>query len=107
MMAYLLLSQKIVRIKSVAIVSAPSDLQMWSRNRPAVLNNVLVPAFGGSINEMKKRSGVYLVKKFNKNVPLFILHGQLDDKVSVESTLKMYDKCCKNGVPTRLLVLED
>lgn len=82
-------------IKAAVIASGLYDLEMWAKERPAMLNDVYLPLFGGGkdassqefIHELKKRSATQWPDALN--VPLLILHGTADERISFKQAEKM------------------
>src|SRR5690606_8137282 len=56
--------------------------------------------------ELTKRSALYWVDRFPKNVPMLILHGNADWRVKPEQSLKMALEFEKHRIPYRLIMFE-
>jgi hypothetical protein len=101
MMAFLV-HKKVNWIKCI-IVGAPNiDLLYDEKFRPTMFNNYL-DIFNLSIKDIKKRSAKYWIKKFPKNVPILILHGTSDTRVSVKNSLLLSLKLLKYKIPYKLI----
>ena len=53
-----------------------------------MLENVYIPLFGGSEDDMKKRSALYRLDDMDKTIPLYILHGNDDERVAVSMAIE-------------------
>ncbi|OSY88034.1 hypothetical protein WH52_08370 [Tenacibaculum holothuriorum] len=107
MMTYLALT-KTNQIKAAVTGGAPSDKTII--NRPKMEAGVyaqLIPNYWkNKEEELKKRSAIYLVDKLPKNVPLLILHGDSDKRVTVANSIKLSKKLEEYKIPHQLKVFE-
>ena len=96
-------------IKVAAIVSGVYDMFMWSEERPDVLSEVMIPLIGASPQEApnlyEDRSATYWPVMIN--VPLLMLHGEADDRVSVEQAKKMATVLKDAGKTFELITFPD
>lgn len=58
------------------------------------------------LNRCRERSAVNFADKLPKNIPLLMLHGTADDRVSPKDSLELADKFLENNIPFRLVLLE-
>jgi dipeptidyl aminopeptidase/acylaminoacyl peptidase len=100
-----LLMQRVKWIKAVCIVSGLYNLVTTAKRRPE-MKRVFKEAFGGSREEMIKRSVQYWVKKLPKNIPILMLHGALDERASPLDALETSKQFLECKVPHRLVVFE-
>lgn len=62
--------------------------------------------YGGSMEEMKKRSAIFWANKINKKSPILIMHGTADWRVNPLDALDISIELFKNKVPHRLIMYE-
>lgn len=96
---------KVNWIKAAVAVSAVADLINQENFRPEMKDHH-IKMFGGSEFEKKKRSALYWVDKFPKNVPILIMHGTADWRVDPMDSIKMSCELYENKVPHRLVMFE-
>ncbi len=102
MMWYIIRSLSISWIKFYVIVSAPSDLVMFSKERPLVYKNVFLIAFWWQEVDLIDRSRVK--KKIKKKwIPMLIIHGKNDEKVSFNHFIKSRTYCRDNEIKADFL----
>ncbi|GGF26864.1 peptidase [Halobacillus andaensis] len=92
MMTYLALKEE-MDIQAAAVVSGISDLFLFYEEREAAMKRGLAEWVGDpdtEKEEYEKRSASYWSEKLSS--PLFILHGDEDEKVSVEHSRKLADQ---------------
>ncbi len=95
MMSYALASRE-PWVKGVVSLSGTTDLAMSAEERPE-MKEVYTECFGGSEEEMKKRSATEFYPSIPKDVPVLILHGSADDRVSVAQARKLYELLHESG----------
>ncbi len=88
MMSYLLASKK-SWVKAVVSLSGTTDLMMCVHERPE-MQEIFDTCFGGSEEEMKKRSATTFYNDIPKDLPLLIMHSADDMRVSVEQVQKLH-----------------
>jgi len=107
MMTYLALT-KTNKIKAAVVGGAPSDKTII--DRPDMETGVyaeLIPNYWKNKERaLKKRSAVYFVDKFPKNVPILMLHGNADWRVKPEHSLKLALEFEKYRIPYKLIMFE-
>lgn len=107
MMTYLALA-KTDKLKAVVVGGAASDLTML--DRPEMEENVfaeLIPNYTENKEiELKKRSAIFWVEKFPKDVPILMLHGSSDWRVKATQSLNLAIEFEKHRIPYRLKIFE-
>lgn len=89
MMSYLLASQE-TWVKAVISLSGTTDLIESAQTDPT-MKEVFAERFGGSQEDLIRRSATYFYPKIPKDLPLLILHGTADDRVSVEQVRHLHE----------------
>ena len=89
MMSYLLASKE-PWVKAVIAISGTADLIADAKERPD-MDEVFSEAFGGSDEERKKRSATYFYEQIPKDLPILILHGTADKRVSISQARKLHE----------------
>ena len=87
MMSYLLASKE-PWVKAVVSLAGGADLEMAAAERPE-MKEVFEECFGGSLEEMKKRSATHFYPKIPNETPILIIQGFKDKRVSVEEVRKL------------------
>jgi dipeptidyl aminopeptidase/acylaminoacyl peptidase len=95
MMAYMLASRE-PWVKGVISISGEADLIMSENERPE-MKEIYDEAFGGSDEEKKKRSATYFYNDIPSDLPILILHGDADERVSVDQSRKLYQLLKDSG----------
>ncbi len=107
MMTYIALT-KTNKIKAAIVGGAKSDLT--TIDRPEMETKVyseLMPSYQqNKEEELKKRSAIYWVDKFPKNVPILLLHGNSDWRVKSTNALNLALEFEKHRIPYRLKIFE-
>lgn len=89
LMTYLA-SRQTDKIKALAVVGAPTNLQQFTTERPRLYHTVLKPLVGDTLimrEEYLKRSPVHWAAEINE--PLLILHAEDDRRVNVKHATSM------------------
>lgn len=108
MMAYLALART-NRIRAAVILSGLSDLAEEAHARPEMkqLFRQLIPNFDSNPNEaLKERSAIDQVNKLPANVPLLIIHGTADWRVSPSQAFDMARALYQAKRPFRFVMFE-
>ncbi|WP_368649942.1 alpha/beta hydrolase family protein [Brucella intermedia] len=108
MMTYLALART-TRIKAAVILAGPADLAGSLDERPemARVYETAIDARGAQlVNALRKRSAVNWVDKLPKDVPLLLVHGTADWRVSPTESIRMASLLLEYRVPFRLMLLE-
>ena len=88
-MSYLLASRE-PWVGGVVSLAGAADLKMSSEARPE-MKEVFTECFGGSDEEMAKRSATHFYNQIPKDLPMLIMQGAEDDRVSVTQVRKLVD----------------
>ncbi len=104
MMLYLALA-KVRWIKAGVSVGGLSNLFRQEKLRPEMKKHYK-KIFGGAYNEKKKRSAVFWANKFSKQIPLLLMHGSADDRVSPHDSLQLAGLLQDVGIPYKLIIFE-
>jgi len=108
MMTYLALTRT-NRIRAAVIVSGLSDLAETAHARPEMLQlfHQLIPNFDSNTKEtLEERSAIKSVNKLPKNVPLLIMHGTADWRVSPSQAFDMAHALYEAKTPMRFVMFE-
>ncbi len=108
MMTYLALSRT-TRIKAAVILAGPADLEDSLDKRPEMTRvyEQAINARGAQLaSELRKRSAVHWADKLPKDVPLLLVHGTADWRVSPTDSIRMASLLLEHRVPFRLMLLE-
>lgn len=107
MMTYIALTQT-DRIKAAIAGGAVSDMTIIDRKE--MEDNVyaeLIPNYAeNKESELKKRSAIYLIDQFPKDVPILLLHGNADWRVKSTNSLKLALEFEEHRIPYRLKIYE-
>lgn len=95
MMSYLL-AKKEPWVKAVISLAGTTDLIDSVKERPEMYE-VFKEAFGGEDEEMKKRSATSFYNEIPKDLPILMLHGTNDERVSVNQARKLYSLLNESG----------
>lgn len=95
MMSYLLASKQ-SWVKGLISIGGTADLLMSGEERPE-MQEIFEQCFGGSDEEKKKRSATYFYEEIPKNLPMLIIQGFIDDRVSVEQVRKLNELLKESG----------
>jgi len=104
MMTYLMLT-RVSWIKAAVVRAGVANLFRNQRERPKMKQQHAL-LFGGSREELIKRSALYWPEKFPKDVPLLLMHGSSDWRVSPLDSIDLARKLYLEKVPHRLVVFE-
>ena len=107
MMTYIALT-KTDKIKVAITGGAKSDMTII--DRPEMESRVykeLMPNYAiNKDSELRKRSALYLIDNFPKNVPILLLHGNADWRVKATNSLNLALEFEKYRIPYRLKIFE-
>ncbi len=104
LMVYMLL-REVSWLRAAVIGAAPTD-QFLLRNTRSGWRKHQVSLWGTSKEEMLRRSPLRWVADLPTNVPLLIVHGSSDWRVSADQGLKMSQELFKSKVPHRFILYE-
>jgi len=105
MMTYLALCKNPEWLKAAVAMSAPSDIRRLIADRPEV-GELLSGTFTLNDRELDKRSAVSRTEEFPQDVPLLIVHGENDDRVSVDDAYDMHKKLDEAGADCELKIIK-
>ncbi|KXS36224.1 MAG: peptidase S15 [Idiomarina sp. T82-3] len=101
---------KVKNIKTLTVIGSPSDLFKAIQERPEMeaVFKARVPDYSANKEvELKKRSVVYWAEDLPRDVPVLILHGEKDKRVSVEQAKVLAGKLSGIGHPHKLVTYND
>lgn len=104
LMTFLVL-KKVKWIKAVCVKSGLYNLVSSASLRPE-MKKVFKEAFGGSKEEMTRRSVTYWADKIPRNVPILMLHGSSDWRANPIDALETSKKFIEYQIPHRLVLVE-
>lgn len=104
MMTYLCLTRA-RWIRAAVSMSGLANLLRSAETRPE-MKALYAKTFNKSVAEKKKRSAVCWPEKFPKKVPLLIMHGSADWRVSPLDSIELSHKLYEHRVPHRLVLFE-
>lgn len=96
-----------INVKAVAVLAAPTDLLTGLSDRPEMerVYNHRIPDYKSNKQDvLKKRSVVAWVDKLDKNIPILLLHGQNDKRVSANQSLALAGVLQQHGHPYKLVI---
>lgn len=102
-------ASKTDRISALAVGGSPSDLLAELEIRPQMENvyRARIPNYDDNkIDALRERSPLFLVEKIAPNIPVLILHGQLDKAVSLSNATNLAARLKELGRRSRLVVYE-
>lgn len=107
MMTFLALTRS-EEIKVAATVGARSDLTVIDRpEMEAGAYSQLIPGYPeNKKEELQKRSAIFWVDQFPRNVPILLLHGSSDWRVKATNSLRLALEFEKHRIPYRLKIYE-
>lgn len=107
MMTYIAASRT-KKLKAVAVVGGISDLFILKNDRPEFekeVFNELIPNYSeDKDNSLKQRSATHFTDKICKTTSILLLHGENDEKVSVEQSKLLDKKLTELNYPHKLIV---
>lgn len=101
LMLYMLL-REVKWIRAAVILSAPTDPSRIQGRRP---NRKIVDLLKND-NEMLRRSPLRWVSELPKKVPILLMHGSADSRVSPLDSIEMSRELFKNKIPHRFILFE-
>lgn len=106
MQTHLALKQ-VKNVKAIAAIAGASDLLKELKFRPAMerVYSHRIPDYDtNKVTELEKRSVLNWVDKLSPNIPILLLHGEDDKRVSVNNAIELADALSKNNIPHKLVV---
>lgn len=104
MMAYMAL-KRAGWIKAAVTVGGVTDLFRSEQLRPE-MKAVYKKMFGGSKKEKEKRSALHWPEQLPADVPILLMHGSADWRVSPLDSIELATKLYEQRAPVRLIVFE-
>jgi dipeptidyl aminopeptidase/acylaminoacyl peptidase len=104
MMTYLSLT-RVDWLKAAVSVAGTSNLLRNADLRPE-MQQVFTEAFGGRLEDKKRRSAVFWPERF-PNTPLLIMHGTADWRVSPLDSIELAGKLYEHSKPFQLMIFAD
>jgi len=99
--------KKLKNIKAVAAIAGNSDLLKGLTYRPEMekVYRHRVPGYNeNKIEELAKRSVLTWVDELSPNVPILLLHGTNDERVSVNHSIDLADALVQQKIPHKLVL---
>ena len=97
-------------IKAIATIAGNSDLLKGLTYRPEmekVFKHRIPEYEKNKVAELEKRSVLKWVADLSPNVPILLLHGTNDKRVSVNHSIDLADALSKNNIPHKLVLYPD
>jgi dipeptidyl aminopeptidase/acylaminoacyl peptidase len=106
MQTYLALKQT-EKVKAVAVIAGKSDAIVGLKQRP-IMERVYkrrIPNYEQNKQaELEKRSVLKWLDEIPQDVPILLLHGMSDERVSVEQSITLTEALEKAGMPHKLVL---
>lgn len=106
MQTFLALKQ-MKNIKAIATIAGTTDLLTELNFRPFMekIYTRQIPNYEqNKVEELEKRSVINWVNELSPNVPILLLHGENDKRVSVNNSIKLADALSENSIPHKLVI---
>ena len=106
MQTYLTLKQ-MDKVKAVAVIAGVSDLTIGLEERPimAKVHQKRIPNYAQNKQaELEKRSVLKWLDKIPQDVPILLVHGMSDERVSVEQSITLAEALEKADMPHKLVL---
>ncbi|GHE95537.1 alpha/beta hydrolase family protein [Thalassotalea profundi] len=95
------------KIKAIATIAGATDLLKELDFRPAMekVYTKRITDYGkNKVAELEKRSVLNWVSELSPNIPILLLHGEDDKKVSVNNSIELASALAKNSIPHKLVI---
>ncbi|WP_065187530.1 alpha/beta hydrolase family protein [Shewanella woodyi] len=102
-----LATKRIKNIKAIATLAGPSDLLKGLTYRPKmekVFKHRIPDYEKNKVSELEKRSVLSWVDELSADVPILLLHGTNDKRVSVNHSIDLADALSKHKIPHKLVL---
>ena len=102
--------KKVKNIKAIATIAGNSDLLKGLTYRPEmekVFKHRIPDYEKNKVAELEKRSVLNWTKDLSPNVPILLLHGTNDKRVSVNHSIDLAASLKKNNIPHKLVLYPD
>ncbi len=106
MQTYLTLKQT-GKVKAVAVIAGVADLAIQLEERPRMerVYKKRIPNYAQNKQaELEKRSVLFWLEKIPQDVPILLLHGMSDERVSVEQSIMLAEALEKADMPHKLVL---
>jgi dipeptidyl aminopeptidase/acylaminoacyl peptidase len=95
------------KIKAIATIAGATDLLKELDFRPAMekVYAKRIPDYDkNKVAELERRSVVKWVSELSPHIPILLLHGEDDKRVSVNNSIELASDLTKNSIPHKLVV---
>ncbi|TPH14602.1 alpha/beta hydrolase family protein [Litorilituus lipolyticus] len=102
--------KKVTGIKAIATIAGNSDLLKGLEYRPKMENvyKKRIPDYEkNKISELEKRSVLSWVDELSPNIPILLLHGENDKRVSVKHSIHLAAALTEHKIPHKLVIYPD
>ncbi|QTL37461.1 S9 family peptidase [Pseudoalteromonas viridis] len=102
--------QKMSGVKAIATIAGVVDLNKELAFRPEMekVYSKRIPNYqAAKTAQLARRSVINWVEDLPKNVPVLLLHGKLDKRVSVENSIRFARALEREQIPNKLVVYKD
>jgi len=102
--------KKVKNIKAIATIAGNSDLLKGLTYRPEmerVFKRRIPDYEKNKVAELEKRSVLNWVDRLSPNVPILLLHGTNDKRVSVNHSIDLAAALSKNNIPHKLVLYSE
>lgn len=99
--------KKAKKIKAIATIAGATDLLKELSFRPAMekVYKKRIPDYEkNKVSELEKRSVLKWVNELSQKVPILLLHGEDDKRVSVNNSIELADALTKSSIPHKLVL---
>ncbi|RJE70732.1 peptidase [Pseudoalteromonas sp. MSK9-3] len=106
MQTHLALKQ-VKNVKAIATIAGSTDLLQELNFRPAMekVYTHRIPDYEtNKVTELEKRSVINWVNELSSNVPILLLHGEDDKRISANSSVELADALAKKNIPHKLVI---
>jgi dipeptidyl aminopeptidase/acylaminoacyl peptidase len=102
--------KKTTKVKAIAIIAGVSDLLKHLEYRPKMekVYRHRIPDYqDNKVEALAKRSVLTWVDELSPKIPILLLHGTDDKRVSVKDSIDLADALSKNNIPHKLVLYPD
>ncbi|WP_415837718.1 alpha/beta hydrolase family protein, partial [Shewanella livingstonensis] len=99
--------KKTSKIKAIATIAGTTDLLKELDFRPAmekVYANRIPYYDKNKVAELERRSVLKWVSELSPNIPILLLHGENDKRVSAKNSIELASALTKNSIPHKLII---
>ena len=102
-MSGMLVHRKVKWINSIVLLAGMYNQSLDIIHRPSMYK-FLTNRVGLSEDDLYNRSIVNFVKELPNNIPILLLHGRLDDRVTPISSMEFGIKLQENNIPYKIVI---